>query len=170
MGSCIKNVIEALIRKLQSDVLENTVLVPPNEYYEIKQTPSLLVIGPKLEENREKRISEKRVEVDRDNLSYTERNWPRYYHLDFDFVLTTDTGPELLDLQEKVIPFFLDNIAVAVPIVAGWGLGPFGIEPWGSDDGALKFYLRGDDPHRRTGASEPIKSPGGVGAIPHRGR
>lgn len=109
MNSNIRGSVEALIAKLQADVLENTVLVPPNEYYEIKQTPSLLVIGPKLEENREKRVSEKRVEVDRDNLSYTERNWPRYYHLDFDFVLTADTGAELLDLQEKVIAFFLDN-------------------------------------------------------------
>ena len=109
MNSNIRDSVEALIKKLQVDVLENTVLVPPNEYYEIKQTPSLLVIGPKLDENREKRVSEKRVEVDRDNLSYTERNWPRYYHLDFDFVLTTDTGAALLDLQEKVIAFFLDN-------------------------------------------------------------
>ncbi len=113
MGSCIRDVIETLIKKLQADVLEHTALVPPNEYYEIKHTPSLLVIGPKLEENREKRVSEKRVEVDRDNLSYTERNWPRYYHLDFDYVLTTDTGASLLDLQEKVIAFFLDNRQIA---------------------------------------------------------
>ncbi|OQA86115.1 MAG: hypothetical protein BWY28_02477 [bacterium ADurb.Bin236] len=109
MASCIREVVEALIKKLQADVTPNTVLVPINDYYEIKHTPSLLVIGPKLEENRSKRNSEKRVEVDRDNLSYTERNWPRYYHLDFDFVLTADTGAALLDLQEKGIAFFLDN-------------------------------------------------------------
>lgn len=142
MASSIRESIETLIRKLQADVTPNTVLVPLNDYYEIKQTPSLLVIGPKLEENRSKRNSEKRVEVDRDNLSYFERNWPRFYHLDFDFVLTAANGMELLELQEKVIAFFLDNRAVAVPVAAGWGLGPFGIEPWGSEDGALKFYLR----------------------------
>jgi len=114
LASCIRGVIEALIRKLQSDVTQNTSLVPPNDYYEIKQTPSLLVIGPKLEENRSKRVSEKRIEVDRDNLSYTERNWPRYYHLDFDFVLTAANGVELLDLQEKAIVFFLDNLEIII--------------------------------------------------------
>ena len=113
MNSNIRDSVEALITKLQADVLEHTVLVPPNEYYEIKHTPSLLVIGPKLEENRLKRNSEKRVEVDRDNLSYIERNWPRYYHLDFDCVLNADNGAARLDLQEKVIVFFLDNREVA---------------------------------------------------------
>ncbi len=142
MGSFIRETVETLIRKLQADVTPHTVLVPPNDYYEIKHTPSLLVIGPKMEENRAKRISEKIVEVDLDNLTYTERNWPRYYHLDFEFVLTADTGAELLELQEKVIAFFLDNRVVAVPVSGGWGLGPFGIEPWGSEDVFLEFYLR----------------------------
>lgn len=114
MASCIREVIEALIRKLQSDVTQNTSLVPPNDYYEIKQTPSLLVIGPKLDENRSKRVSEKRIQVDMETLSYTERNWPRYYHLDFDFVLTAANGAELLDLQEKAIVFFLDNLEISI--------------------------------------------------------
>jgi hypothetical protein len=95
-----------------------------------------------MEENRAKRISEKIVVIDRDALTYTERNWPRFYHLDFDFVLTAANGMELLELQENLIAFFLDNIAVSVPITAGWGLGPFGIDPWGSEDIFLKFYLR----------------------------
>ena len=66
MGSSIRDTVETLIRKLKADVTPNTVLVPLNEYYEIKQVPSLLVIGPKMEENRAKRISEKIVEIDRD--------------------------------------------------------------------------------------------------------
>jgi hypothetical protein len=48
---------------------------------------------------------------------------------------------ELLELQERLIAFFLDNIAVSVPIAVGWGLGPYGVEPWGSEDGDLKFFL-----------------------------
>jgi len=142
LSSLVRETVETLIRKLQADVTPHTVLVPPNDYYEIKHTPSLLVIGPKMDENRAKRVSEKIVVIDRDALTYTERNWPRFYHLDFDFVLTAANGMELLELQENLIAFFLDNIAVAVPISAGWGLGPFGIESWGSEDGALKFYLR----------------------------
>jgi len=114
LGSSIRETIEALIRKLQADVTPNTVLVPLNEFYDIKQVPSLIVIGPKMEENLAKRVSEKRVERDMANFTYTRRNWPRYYHLDFDFVLTADTGAELLDLQEKVIAFFLDNLEIAV--------------------------------------------------------
>ena len=146
MGSFIRKSVETLVRELQTDVLEHTVLVPPNEYYEIKHMPSLLVIGPKMEENRAKRVSEKIIVIDRDALTYTERNWPRFYHLDFDFVLTAGNGMELLELQESLISFFLDNIAVSVPIAAGWGLGPFGVEPWGNEDGS----------HRRAGASEPV--------------
>ncbi len=142
MNSIVRETIEALIRKLQAVLTPHTVLVPLNDYYEIKQVPSLLVIGPKMEENRAKRVSEQIVVIDRDALTYTERKWPRFYHLDFDFVLTAANGMELLELQESLISFFLDNIAVAVPVTAGWGLGPFGIEPWGSEDGALKFYLR----------------------------
>ena len=92
MSSSIRETIETLIRRLKADVTPNTVLVPLNEYYEIKQVPSLIVIGPKMEENRSKRVSEKRVERDLANFTYTRRNWPRYYHLDFDFVLTADTG------------------------------------------------------------------------------
>jgi hypothetical protein len=141
LNSYIRDSVEALILKLQTDVLERAVLVPPNEYYEIKQVPSLLVIGPKMEENRAKRVSEKMVAIDRAALVYTERNWPRFYHLDFDFVLTASTGMELLELQERLIAFFLDNIAVSVPLAVGWGLGPYGIEPWGSENGAMKFYL-----------------------------
>lgn len=114
MGSSIRDTVESLIRKLQADVTPNTVLVPLNEYYEIKQVPSLVVIGPKMGENRAKRVSEKRVERDLANFTYTRRNWPRYYHLDFEFVLTADTGAELLDLQEKVIAFFLDNFELDV--------------------------------------------------------
>jgi len=140
--SYVRATVEALIRKLQADVTPHTALVPLNDYYEIKQVPSLLVIGPKMEENRAKRISEKIVEIDRGALTYTERNWPRFYNLDFDFVLTAANGMELLDLQESLIAFFLDNIAVAVPVSAGWGLGPFGDEPWGSENIFLEFYLR----------------------------
>lgn len=114
MGSSIRDAVEALIRKLQPDVTPNTVLVPLNEYYEIKQVPSLILIGPKLEENLAKRVSEKRVERDVANFTYTSSNWPRYYHLDFDLVLTAETGAELLDLQEKVIAFFLDNLEIVV--------------------------------------------------------
>ena len=142
MNSLLRETVETLIRKLQADVTPHTVLVPLNDYYEVKHVPALLVIGPKMDENRAKRVSEKIVEIDRDALTYTGRNWPRFYHLDFDFVLTAGNGMELLELQESLIAFFLDNIAVSVPIAAGWGLGPFGVDPWGSEDVPLKFYLR----------------------------
>lgn len=142
MNSLLRETVETLIRKLQADVTPHTVLVPLNDYYEVKHVPALLVIGPRMDENRAKRVSEKIVEIDRDALTYIERNWPRFYHLDFDFVLTAGNGMELLELQESLIAFFLDNVAVSVPIAAGWGLGPFGIDPWGSEDVSLKFYLR----------------------------
>jgi len=140
--SIVRATIEALIRKLQSDVTPNTVLVPLNDYYNIKQVPSLLVIGPKLEENRAKRVSEKIVEIDRDSLSYTQRNWPRFYHLDFDFMLTASNGMDLLDLQEKLIVFFLDNHFVQVSVAPGFGIGGFGIDPWGASEADADYPSR----------------------------
>ena len=141
MISLVRDTVETLIRKLQSDVTPNTVLVPLNDYYEIKQVPSLLVIGPKLEENRAKRVSEKIVEIDQDSLSYTQRNWPRFYHLDFDFMLTASNGMDLLDLQEKLIVFFLDNHFIQVSVAPGFGIGGFGVDPWGASEDDAEFYL-----------------------------
>jgi hypothetical protein len=40
MISIVRETTEALIRKLQADVTPHTVLVPLNDYYEIKHTIS----------------------------------------------------------------------------------------------------------------------------------
>ncbi len=114
MVSSIKQACESLITSLQSAVTPRTILVPQNDYYEIKDVPSLIVIGPKVEENKDKRISEKLLSIDIDALSYSERLWPRYYHLDFELLLTASTGAELLALQELVSVFFIDTKYVTV--------------------------------------------------------
>ncbi len=114
MVSSTKQACESLITSLQAAVTPHTVLVPQNDCYEIKKVPSLIVIGPKVEENKEKRVTEKLQSIDIDALSYSERLWPRYNNLDFELLLTASTGAELLALQELVSVFFIDTKSIVV--------------------------------------------------------
>jgi hypothetical protein len=102
-------VIETFIRRLQAEVTPNAVLINKNDLFETTNIPSLVIQGPEVEENKERRTRAKEIIKDTDALTYDERNYPRFYHLDFDFILTTGTEEELLDLQEKSIKFFLNN-------------------------------------------------------------
>lgn len=114
MASHVRSATEALVIALQDQVTPHTQLVPNSDYYEVKKTPSLVVIGPKIVENKSKRISEKLQDINIQNLAYEERRWPSYYHLDFEFLLTAKTGAELLDLIGRTTVFFIDNTSVAV--------------------------------------------------------
>jgi len=53
--------------------------------------PSLVIQGPDVDENRERRTRAKEILKDQDALLYEERNYPHFYHFDFDFILTTGT-------------------------------------------------------------------------------
>lgn len=114
MAYSIRQVIEAFIRKLQIEVIPHAVLINKNDLFETVDIPSLVIHGPEVEENRERRTKAKEIVKDKDALTYDERNYPHFYHFDFDFILTTGTEEELLDLQEKILKFFLNNPELAV--------------------------------------------------------
>jgi hypothetical protein len=105
----VRDVIESFIRKLQAEVTPQAVLINKNDLFETTRIPSLVIQGPEVVENRERRTKAKEILKDTEALTYDERNYPHFYHFDFDFILTTGTETELLDLQESIIKFFLNN-------------------------------------------------------------
>ena len=113
----VREVIESFIRKLQADITPHAVLINKNDFFETTDIPSLLIQGPTITENKNRRtatLAVKEYRIDEEAKTYEARNYPRFYHFDFDFILTTGNEEELLDLQEKVIQFFMLNPVLAV--------------------------------------------------------
>ncbi len=110
----VREVIESLIRKLQAEVTPQAVLINKNDLFETTKIPSLVIQGPEVEENKDRRTKAREIVKDNDTRTYEERNYPHFYNFDFDFILTTGTEDELLDLQEKIIKFFLNNPEMAI--------------------------------------------------------
>ncbi len=125
MASSIRSIVEAFIMKLQGEVKQNTFsvpfnMVPPDDYYEVRTTPSVFVVGPKISENLSKRFLQKEYTRHYDGTqnpvenSTIEKIWPRYYHLDFEFILAAEDSGSLLDLQQELLYFFVVNQTLAI--------------------------------------------------------
>ena len=71
----IRTVIETLIRLVQSEVLPEAVLVAPDDVFEVKRTPNLLLQGPTLHENAARRSMAPLIHKDVPSLSYEGKNW-----------------------------------------------------------------------------------------------
>ena len=102
----VREVIESFIRKLQMDISPHAVLINKNDFFETTDIPSLVIQGPTITENKNRRtaaLAVKEYRIDEEGKTYEERNYPRFYYFDFDFILTTGTDAELRDLQEKII-------------------------------------------------------------------
>ncbi len=110
----LRQVIEAFIRKLQAEVTPQAVLINKNDLFETTKIPNLVIQGPEVEENRNRRTRAKEIIKDEGARIYEERNYPHFYNFDFDLILTAGTELELLDLQEKIIKFFMDNPELAI--------------------------------------------------------
>lgn len=98
--------VETLVRLVKAGVNEGAVLVAPDDVFEVRRVPSVLLQGPTLVEDGARRTMARSVEKDVPSLSYTATAAPRLYHLDFDVVVTTAHEGELLDLQERVARFY----------------------------------------------------------------
>ena len=111
--STIQTVTETLIRLAKQVIHPDTVLVFPDDLFEVQRTPSVILQGPKLTEDRrsQSRLFEKNVA----ELSFEECRFPRLYHLDFDLVVTVDQEAELLGFHESVSRFLqlYPEIAIA---------------------------------------------------------
>lgn len=110
----IRLATECLIQLFKDEVLAHAVLVPPSEMFEVKRTPSLILQGPTLKENKARRTQARCITRDVPTLSYQSRRAPGLYHLDFDMVVTTAQTSALLDFQEKLARLFLSHKMIVV--------------------------------------------------------
>ncbi len=111
----VRHVTETFIRMVQADVNEGAVLVPPDDAFEVTATPSLLIQGPRFTENKARRSMARQVMTDTDALTFEDREYPRFYHLDFDVIATTTKEADLIDLVATVIAFFAFHREIEIP-------------------------------------------------------
>lgn len=101
----MRKVVESFIRLAKTEIHPNAVLVASDDMFEVTKTPSVVLQGPTMVEDSRRHTQAKSVVKDISELVYSQSNYPRLYHLDFDIVITVDTESELLDFMEKVARF-----------------------------------------------------------------
>ena len=111
----VRDAVGTFIRLVQGEIAPQAALVPPDDVVEIPRVPSLLLHGPTLVENKARRTMAKEIVKDTDALTYEERPYPRFYHLDFEFTATTAKEAELVDLVTKIVTFFAFHRELEVP-------------------------------------------------------
>ena len=94
--------METLIRLVKVEIDPEAVLVAADDVFEVPRVPNLILQGPTLVENGDRRTQARMVEKDVPNLRYEACRHPRLYHLDFDVIVTAAQEGQLLDLEEKV--------------------------------------------------------------------
>lgn len=112
--STIQTATETLIRLAKQVIHPDTVLVFTDDLFQVQHTPSVIVQGPKLTEDRFRRSPTRLFEKNVADLSFEECRFPRLYHLDFDLVVTVDREAELLDFQESVSRFLQLNPVISI--------------------------------------------------------
>ena len=112
--SSLRAVVEKMMGLIQADILPGATIVPADDPFEIKATPSLLVQGPTLTQDLERRSMAKICETNLTDNSYVMGLSPAYYNLDFDIVVNTSNVQTLLDLQEKCALFFRQHAVLTV--------------------------------------------------------
>ena len=106
MQTTVRPVVETLIRLVKAEIDPEAVLVASNDVFEVPKVPSLILQGPTLVEDGDRRTQARMVEKDVPNLRYQACRHPRLYHLDFDVIVTAAHEGQLLDLEEKVARFY----------------------------------------------------------------
>ena len=112
--STIQTATETLIRLTRQAIHPDTVLVFADDLFEVQSTPSVILQGPKLTEDRFRRSQTRLFEKNMADLSFEECRFPRLYHLDFDLVVTVNSESELLQFQESVSRFLQLNLVIPI--------------------------------------------------------
>lgn len=112
--STIQAATENLIRLVKQAIHPDTVLVFADDLFEVQSTPSVILQGPKLAEDRFRRGLVRLFEKNSADLSFEECRFPRLYHLDFDLVVTVDREVELLQFHEAVSRFLQLNPMIPI--------------------------------------------------------
>lgn len=110
----IQEVTETLVRIFQEKVHEHALLIVPDDVFEVKKTPSVLLQGPVLAENRHRRVVGTTFKNNLADLTTEESRHPRLYHLDFEIIVTTARESELLHFQELIAAFIATHPSLEI--------------------------------------------------------
>jgi hypothetical protein len=102
----IREVVETFVRLVKTEVDPGAALVSADDVFEVTKTPSVILQGPTLIENRDRRTPAMLTKRNNADLTFEQCRHPRLYHLDFDIVMTTGKEAELLDLTGKLARFY----------------------------------------------------------------
>lgn len=110
----LREVVESLVRLAKSEIRPSAVLVCADDIFEVTDVPSVVLQGPTLSEDGDRRTPAILVARNEAELTFEQCRHPRLYHLDFDVIVTTGKEAELLDLTEKLARFYQLHPALAV--------------------------------------------------------
>lgn len=102
----LREVIESFIRLAKSEIHPGAVLVCSDDVFEVTDVPSVVLQGPTLSEDGDRRTPAMLTRRSQTDLTFEQCRHPRLYHLDFDVIVTTGKESELLDLTEKIARFY----------------------------------------------------------------
>lgn len=110
----LREVVESFIRLAKSEIHIKAVLVCADDVFEVTDVPSVVLQGPMLSEDGDRRTTAILTKRNESDLTFEQCRHPRLYHLDFDIIVTTGKEADLLDLTEKVARFYQLHPALAV--------------------------------------------------------
>lgn len=130
----LRSVVETFIRLVREKVHPGTVSVFPDDVFEVPKAPSVILVGPSMVENEYRRVPGDETVFNTTTQQYESTMRPRFFHLDFEIVITAADGGALLDLQEKAVRFFSENTEMALADDQGY-LNLTLLQPLGSGAG-----------------------------------
>lgn len=110
----LQEVVESFVRLAKSEIHPGAVLVCADDVFEVTNVPSIVLQGPTLSEDGDRRSQAMLTKRNESGLTFEQCRHPRLYHLDFDVIVTTGKEADLLDLTEKVARFCLLHPVIAV--------------------------------------------------------
>lgn len=110
----LREVVESFIRLAKSEIHPGAVLVCSDDAFEVTDVPSVVLQGPTLSEDGDRRTPAMLTKRNEAGMTFEQCRHPRLYHLDFDIIVTTGKEAELLDLTEKVARFYQTHPTLAV--------------------------------------------------------
>ncbi len=110
----LREVVESFIRLAKSEIHPGAVLVCADDVFEVTDVPSVVLQGPTLSEDGDRRTPAMLTKRNESDLTFEQSRHPRLYHLDFDLIVTTGKEAGLLDLMEKVARFYQLHPTLAV--------------------------------------------------------
>lgn len=110
----LREVVESFVRLAKSEIHQGAVLVASDDVFEVTATPSVILQGPTMTEDGDRRTQAMLTRRNQADMTYDQCRHPRLYHLDFDVVVTTGKQADLLDLIENVARFYQLHPLLAV--------------------------------------------------------